>query len=544
MPPYLTRKDNTYYFRQAIPAELRAILGRREIKKSLGRDYVRAVRDCKRYAVEADGLIADARSQFDNRPVEPFSYEGIRRTRAIPLIGVTPELETQFGNLMRASLLETDQETRIAGMDRKAFVDYGQHIDAAIVALRQQLAMGNVEPMLPSTHIFLTGRGYQPDLSEEDWRRLAYVMTQATLQAYEGMAARQQGQVVLVPTESVLPSQYEVQNTNPAPLISSEEKVTWPGLYAVWLRECVRRENTQSSYLAAMKLFQSHCGAAPHEVTRNQVLEFRDFLLEQGLHPNTVANKIGFVGTLISAGRNSSQYANHLLHNPFEKIQIKRPKRGKAGTKRLPFNDKELKQIFGSPIYSERHRPAGGAGEAAAWMPAIAFLTGARLEEIALLRRRQFHVDAHGNHYIHTEDGKNENSADRDVPIHPDLIDAGLLDYVKTCSDRLFPKVVAAGEVQSSAYSKWYGRHLTSLGITSPSKVFHSFRHLFKDLCRNAGFDEAIIDQICGHEPGTVGGKYGVGRRIDVLSELLAQVKPPVSLPRITPARSTRPESS
>ena len=80
---------------------------------------MRAVRDCKRYAVEADGLIADARAQFDNRPVEPFSFEGIRRTRAIPLDRVTPEFETRFGNLMRASLLETDQEARIAGMDRK-----------------------------------------------------------------------------------------------------------------------------------------------------------------------------------------------------------------------------------------------------------------------------------------------------------------------------------------------------------------------------------------------------------------------------------------
>ena len=35
MPPYLTHKANTYYYRQAVPAELRAILGKREIKKSL-----------------------------------------------------------------------------------------------------------------------------------------------------------------------------------------------------------------------------------------------------------------------------------------------------------------------------------------------------------------------------------------------------------------------------------------------------------------------------------------------------------------------------
>ena len=125
MPPYLTRKANTYHCRQAVPAELRAVLGKREIKKSLGHDYVRAVRDCKRYAVEADNILAEARAQLDSQPVDPFSHEGIRRTRHVPLTVVTSELETLFGNLIRSSLLETDQNTRIAGTDRDDFAEYG-----------------------------------------------------------------------------------------------------------------------------------------------------------------------------------------------------------------------------------------------------------------------------------------------------------------------------------------------------------------------------------------------------------------------------------
>jgi len=155
-------------------------------------------------------------------------------------------------------------------------------------------------------------------------------------------------------------------------------------------------------------------------------------------------------------------------------------------------------------------------------------------------REPQFLKDANGNPYIHTEDGKNENSADRDVPIHPMLIEAGLLEYVKTCSVRLFPLVKCTDEIQSKAYSKWYGRYLGQLGITAKSKVFHSFRHLFKDLCRNAGMDDSAIDQICGHEPGTVGGRYGSGRRIDVLAGLIGKIVPPISLPRITPKPASR----
>jgi integrase len=97
----------------------------------------------------------------------------------------------------------------------------------------------------------------------------------------------------------------------------------------------------------------------------------------------------------------------------------------------------------------------------------------------------------------------------------------------------LFPRVKCSNEVESKAFSQWFGRHLTKLGITAKSKVFHSFRHLFKDLCRNADLDDSAIDQICGHEPGTVGGKYGKGRRIDVLAKLIEKIEPPITLPRL-----------
>ncbi len=533
MPQYLLRKDNTFYFRQVVPAELRPILGKREIKKSLGHDYVKAVRACKREAVHADNLLAEARFQLDRLPVEPYSREGIRRTRLVSLTQVTPELETQLANLTRASLLEADEQRRLNGMGRQEFGEYTEEVEASLTALRRQLAMADVGPMIPSVQTFLVGRGYLPDFTENDWRRLAYVMTQASLEAYEGIAARLQGKIVHAPEDAVLPSQYAVQNAG-KPRLEAATAVTWEGLYAVWEKECERRQNTKDAYLAGMKLFQRFCAKAPQAITREDTLAYRDFLLhDQGLAPGTVANKLGFVGTLINSGRNHSDYARHLPHNPFENIKIKESKRGRSDKRRQPFTDAELQTIFSSAIYTEGHRPSGGSGEAAAWIPALAYLTGMRLEEIALLKSSQFHVDAQGTHYIHTEDAKNENSADRDVPIHSMLIEAGLLDYVKTCRGRLFPKVRSADEIQSSSYSKWFGRYLDSIHITAKSKVFHSFRHLFKDLCRNAGLDDSAIDQICGHEPGTVGGRYGKGRRIDVLAELLAKVKPPVALPKI-----------
>lgn len=86
-------------------------------------------------SVEADNLIAAARSELDNIPIDPYPQEGIRRTRRIPLTCVTPELEKLFGNLSKTALLETDQEARIAGLENEEFKLYGQHIEDAIQAL-------------------------------------------------------------------------------------------------------------------------------------------------------------------------------------------------------------------------------------------------------------------------------------------------------------------------------------------------------------------------------------------------------------------------
>ena len=247
MPPYLTFKDNTFYFRQGIPAELRSLIGKREIKKSLGQDYVRAVSECKRYAVVADLLIAEARAKLDSIPVEPYSREGIRRTRHVPLTEVTPALEAEFTNLVRESLLDTDRKTRIAGMDVAEFQEYSQHIEDSLTALRRQLAMGNVDPMLESARLLLIGRGYLPEFSAEDWRRIAYAMTQASLEAYEGIAARQKGAVVKGQDDPILPSQFEIQNAVKTESAPANDAVTWQVLYDVWIKECQRPANTHAA---------------------------------------------------------------------------------------------------------------------------------------------------------------------------------------------------------------------------------------------------------------------------------------------------------
>jgi hypothetical protein len=117
MPDYLTRKDNTYYFRQTVPVELRRILGGREIKRSLGRAYVAAVSVCKRFAVTADNILVEARVKLDSLPStdSPYSRENIRRTQPVQLTEVTPELEPCLATWFAPACLKPTRTSAFRG---------------------------------------------------------------------------------------------------------------------------------------------------------------------------------------------------------------------------------------------------------------------------------------------------------------------------------------------------------------------------------------------------------------------------------------------
>lgn len=77
-------------------------------------------------------------------------------------------------------------------------------------------------------------------------------------------------------------------------------------------------------------------------------------------------------------------------------------------------------------------------------------------------------------------------------------------------------------------WSKWWGRYAREeVGITDPRKVFHSFRHTFKDATRAAGIEEALSDALTGHSGGGVGRTYGRGYPIDKLTEAVARIRYP-----------------
>lgn len=168
------------------------------------------------------------------------------------------------------------------------------------------------------------------------------------------------------------------------------------------------------------------------------------------------------------------------------------------------------------------------------WIPLMGRYTGARLEELCQLRIDDF-IELQGIQCIRIDDScegqhlKNTGSR-RLLPIHPTLIDLGLLEHVESVKatgvDRLFPDLEAVRGKLGHAPSKWFSRYKTKLGITDTRKTFHSFRHTFIDDLRDAAIQDSLIKRMVGHEDSSVTfGIYGSRTPIAAMREALLSIK-------------------
>ena len=168
------------------------------------------------------------------------------------------------------------------------------------------------------------------------------------------------------------------------------------------------------------------------------------------------------------------------------------------------------------------------------WLPLLGRATGARLEELCQLRMDDF-IEQQGMQCIRIDDsreGQNlkNSSSRRMLPLHPTLIDLGLLQHVEsvrsTGADRLFPELEAVRGKLGHAPSKWFGRYKAKMGITDPRKTFHSFRHTFIDDLRDAGVQDSLIKRMVGHEDSSVTfGIYGSRTPIKAMAEALTHIE-------------------
>ncbi|GGA53873.1 DUF6538 domain-containing protein [Sphingomonas psychrolutea] len=231
-----------------------------------------------------------------------------------------------------------------------------------------------------------------------------------------------------------------------------------------------------------------------------------------------------------------------LTRNPARGLRLPDPINKRD--KRLPFARAQLDAIFNAPLYRgciDGERGYNKVGNqrprmARFWVPLIALFTGARLGEICQLDATDIRtVDGVDCIVVSLESlvGSTDKhlkttASDRMIPVHPILIDCGLLHFAnakRNAGEKKLFDDIETGSTGSRpvAFSKWFTQFLRACGAQRSRTSFHSFRHNFRDELRAARIDHDIALFLGGWTSGSsrsaVHENYGSGYRVETLNE-------------------------
>ena len=283
-------------------------------------------------------------------------------------------------------------------------------------------------------------------------------------------------QAALAPT-----SKRAVVNPQAGPALYAEMP-TLKELYKRWLRVKKRTKSSEQACLLALETCNKALGRLPvDQLTRAHGDAFRSWLQEQPISLTTARNRFVWVKSLLVYAYRELEL---IPKQPWEGMEIQV---SKTQTRR-PWKDQELQQLFSQPLFTTYDTPKGkkSGSDAAYWAPIIALYTGARIGELAQLKADDINV-IDGVPLLHiTDAGEGQrvksSSSIRCIPIHPELIRLGLLEYVQAIRNaghtRLWPILREDTERPGLNLSNWFGDYRRSIGLTERYPDFHSFRHL------------------------------------------------------------------
>lgn len=278
--------------------------------------------------------------------------------------------------------------------------------------------------------------------------------------------------------------------------------------YLLTLDSALLPDKTRSQKKAAVNSFARWKGlkAPLTEVMRTDVSEWVQSLRADQLATPTIVNKLSYLKAFFVWAQNSGHYArgdNPAAGQLTYGIREKRLRR-KLGFE--PFSSEQLRIIY-APVTFSKLRPE------IRWGALLGLYSGARVSEVGQLHLEDFFEEDGIPCVRITSTGEGQSlktdASERVVPIHPELVELGLLEHVQALRDagktRLFPRtkvgsVNGAGNFLSAAF----GRYITGLNVTPKvGKVgFHSLRKTAIQQMQASGVASEVRAQLVGHELG------------------------------------------
>lgn len=206
---------------------------------------------------------------------------------------------------------------------------------------------------------------------------------------------------------------------------------------------------------------------------------------------------------------------------------------GRASEERLPLDDADIVAYFAT-LDAKR-----GLQPFERWVPRILAYTGCRLGEAVQLTKADF-KQVQGVWVVDINDDTaakrlKTSSSRRLVPLHPRLVELGLLDHVGTRpAGFLWPEQVrvAASPARSNVdkIQKRLAYAFRKAGISDPRKTAaHSFRHTVSQRLKSLRVEDYVIAELLGHEHEHISvGRYGGRSDLPMLHSVLARLRLPL----------------
>ncbi len=289
--------------------------------------------------------------------------------------------------------------------------------------------------------------------------------------------------------------------------LPNNAKVSLAKLVDHWWKEAQksgRKPSTYESYrntVSKLRSFLRHDDAS--RVTPEDVVRFKDHRLKTA-SPKTVKDSdLAGLKTIFSWAVTNRR----LKTNPAVGITLKVGKPAKLRSK--GFTDAEAKAILSAALsYVPDPRESKTTAAAKRWVPWILAYTGARVGEIAQLRKQD--VRREGDLWvirITPEAGTVKTNEARDIVLHPHLVELGFPEFATNAAPgHLFLKLSKRGEVSGPLQAlknrlAEFSRALVPDKNVAPN---HGWRHRFKTVGMEAGIDHRVLDDIQGQSARNV----------------------------------------
>ena len=249
---------------------------------------------------------------------------------------------------------------------------------------------------------------------------------------------------------------------------------------------------------ACKYLIQATAAKDLHEYTRQDALDYRDYLIAKGLAGSSITRVLNSLNSVINFV--ISEYALN-VKNPFSGIYYDRSNKVQ---KRQPIPLDAL-----TNIQDECYR----IDDDMRWLIALISDTGMRLSEAAGLRREDIVLNDDVPHVVvrpYPWRTLKTAASERKIPlVGASFWAASRIKNQATDPVFAFPRYNRLGQTNgnsaSAALNKWLKLHVPK-GCS-----VHSFRHSMRDRLRAVNCPTEMIDQIGGWSKDTVGQGYGEG---------------------------------